>query len=140
MSLQLSEVTSETDFEIIAPLLYAAFHEPYHPFYEFLNSTQGTYEEQIQAKAIRHAANWRADKAQHWLKITDPTKDDEIIAVASFYVHETVPEPSKTPFVATWHPEGSTIRAFTSKWLGLNKKMAMERMDRPHIGESNAKS
>ena len=119
----------------IAPVLYAAFHEPFSPFYELLNNTQGTYEEQIRAKAVRHAKAWTANAAQHWLKITDPSNDNAVIAAASWSIYEKAPAVRKDPFDATWQPEGSVIRKFTSRWLGTLQDLQMSWLSKPHLGE-----
>lgn len=134
MAFQLSEVSSKEEFEAIAPMLYAAFHEPHNTFYEFLNNTQGTYEEQIRAKANRHALAWAANPAQHWLKITDPSKDNVVIAAASWFIYESTPEAAR-PLEATWQPEGSVIRTFTTQWLGKIRDMQKSSLSKPHMGE-----
>ncbi|KUJ15858.1 uncharacterized protein LY89DRAFT_647875 [Mollisia scopiformis] len=133
MALQLSEVISEHEFTSIAHVLYAAFHEPFNPFYELLNNTQGTYEEQIQAKAARHAEAWKDDPARHWLKITDSSNNNEVIAAASWLIYEEAPESSKAPIDAQWQPEGSIIREFTSRWLGAIVGSQQHALQKPHL-------
>lgn len=137
MALQLSEVTSEEEFSVIAPMLYAAFHDPFNPFYEFYNNTHGTYEEQVQAKARRHATAWAANPAQHWLKITDSSNNNVVVAAASWLIYKSPPGllPWNGPFDATWHPAGSVIRAFTTQWMGAIQDLQSHTSNKPHLGK-----
>ena len=136
MVFELSEITSDSEFADLATLLYDSFHEPYNPFFQLLNSTVGSREEQIRAKELRHAASWRSNPEQHWIKITDSAADSRLVAAASWFVHETAPTKADEPVVASWHRDGSTIRSFTSEWLSQLKKVSRERMMRPHLGQS----
>ncbi|MCJ1313004.1 hypothetical protein MMC25_006680 [Agyrium rufum] len=134
MSLQLVEVTSEADFEAIARTAYAGFRNPPNPFSNLYNDEEEINDEHITKKAPEIARAWLEKKAEcYWLKVVDSRMDNEIIAVACWSVHQA-PYSSDVKIEASWQPEGSTIREFTSQWLaGLKKDILVQAEGKSYI-------
>ena len=137
MSFNVVEVTSEEEFLETARVLYESFHNPFNPFYELFNGIEGTVEEQIQAKAKRHASTWRDSSTKHWLKIVEE-KDtgSDVVAAASWEMRREAPDMDEPEPVARWHPEGSLLCEFATKWFRELEEVRKPFLKKPHLGKT----
>ncbi|KAF2740755.1 hypothetical protein EJ04DRAFT_548281 [Polyplosphaeria fusca] len=134
MPFQLSEVTSVSDFDLIMPVLFRSFHQPYNTLSKFFNPIHTTPEAAIEASKERQISLWKSNPACHWLKVTE-TDSAQIVGAASWFVNVAVKPPSaeKKPFQAKWHIEGSDEKAFAEKLIGGLIEFGAARMTRPHL-------
>ena len=137
MPLQLAEVTSDSDFDILIPLLWLSYENPRIPFLPLLFPVEDESAE-AREKAVQRTKEiminmHHVDLSSHWFKVTD-TDTDTIIAGARWHVHQVDPYSSapEKPFVVTSWPEGDR-RKFATMNIGQVILPRMKRYRRPHL-------
>lgn len=137
MPLQLAEVTSDSDFDHLIPLLWLSYESPRIPFLPLLfpvnDESPKAREKAVQRTKEVMMHMHHADPSSHWLKVTD-TDTDTIVAGARWHVHEADPyssAPEKSFVVTSW-PEGDR-RKFATMNIGQVILPRMKRYRRPHL-------
>ena len=101
MPLELTELTSDNDFQPLMKTLHDSYSHPYNGFWEIFKGKST-------AECQERYTQWhRADPTSHWIYVKD-TETDEIVGGTQWNVFETNPfaEP-KPPMAAYWIEEGS---------------------------------
>lgn len=137
MPLQLAEVTSDSDFDHLIPLLWLSYESPPIPFLPLLfpvnDESPKAREKAVQRTKEVMMHMHHADPSSRWLKVTD-TDSDTIVAGARWHVHEADPyssAPEKSFVVTSW-PEGDR-RKFATLNIGQVVLPRMKRYRRPHL-------
>jgi GNAT superfamily N-acetyltransferase len=134
--LQLSEVCSDDDFDILIPLLWHSYSDPRIPFLPLLFSAQDdSPESREKAMAIsKHLflKMHHADPSSHWFKVTD-SETSEVVGGCRWHVHKTNPYvgAKAANFVAPFYSD-ATEKDFTSLVLGQILNPRTVRYAKPH--------
>lgn len=101
MSLQISEVQTESEFTEVVAIEHEAYSKPLNGFWEILKGPSAS------ECATRQWSWHTAESGSHWLKVTD-SKTGKAVGAAEWIVHESNPfaKPS-LPLEAYWWPEGT---------------------------------
>ncbi|KAL1593218.1 hypothetical protein SLS60_010826 [Paraconiothyrium brasiliense] len=126
MSLQLFEVTSESEFDAIWSIHFKAFHNPYNAFSKFFNPIHTSLDEAVTASKERHVRMRKANKACHWTKVVK-TKSNAACWMLNVGAH------APDPFVANWHIEGTDEKFFAEKLIGGLQNLVTKRVPRPYV-------
>jgi hypothetical protein len=137
MTFQLSEVSSDSDFDQLIPLLWRSYATPCITLLPLLfpveNDSPQAHEKQVaQCKAVMMHMH-HSDPSSHWLKVTDTTTGS-VIAGCRWHVYDKDPysnAPEK-PFVVTSWPEGD-CRKYAERCLGAIILPRKSRYRRPHL-------
>ena len=100
MSLQLSEIHTESDLSDVIAVAFDAYREPLNTFWEAFKGPS------IAECSARQWSLHIEESGSHWLKVTD-TETDQIVGGGQWICHETNPyEKPEPPLKADWWPEG----------------------------------
>jgi hypothetical protein len=137
MTFQLTEVTSDSDFDQLIPLLWRSYAVPRITFLPLLfpaeNDSPEAHEKQVvQCKAAMMHLH-HGDSSSHWLKVTD-AETGFVVAGCRWHVHEKVPYSNmpENPFVVTSWPEGDR-RKYATKCIGDIILPRRTRYRKPHL-------
>lgn len=138
MDLQVAEVTSDSDFDEIVPLLWLAYSNPRIPYLPLLfpaeNDSPEAREKQVKLSkdGLMHAHH--SNPSSHWIKVTDKSSG-KIVAACRWHIHEKDPYSGKPPLVLnlTAWPEGDR-KKFAEMSLGSIILPRRQRYTRPHVG------
>lgn len=134
MSITVSVVTDEGDFNEITPMAWDAWQSPYNPQLKHFRSVVDTRAEAVAFGNERALKAFRKKGPKMFmLKATDEDTNS-IIGFAQWYVNDK-PDPYGERIVATWHPEGSDEREFAERFINGLWKYIGDRVTRPHMGE-----
>lgn len=137
MPLQLRQVTSDADFDVLIPLQWTSYEDPFNPFLILFCPIRGTgptaRAESLQESKERQLQWHNADPSSQWLQVVD-TDTGMVIGGAEWNVHESDPyaKPPEHPLTAYWWEEWEKrefVDQALSQWMGPR----MERMRKPHL-------
>ncbi|KAF2188341.1 putative GNAT family acetyltransferase [Zopfia rhizophila CBS 207.26] len=134
--IELSEVKSDDDLDILTPLLWYSYSHPAIPFLPLLfpapdDSPEGK-DRAIQTSRQLFRKMHQADPSSHWLKVTD-TETGEVIGGCRWHLHRADPYVSVRgkKFIAPTYPDGAE-KDFASLVLGQVLNPRAERYAKPH--------
>jgi hypothetical protein len=137
MTFQLTEVTSDSDFDQLIPLLWRSYAVPRITLLPLLfpaeNDSPEAREKQVaQCKAAMMHLH-HADPSSHWLKVTD-VETGTTVAGCRWHVHEKDPYSNmpEKPFVVTSWPEGDR-RKYATMCIGDIILPRRTRYRKPHL-------
>ncbi|KAF1970881.1 hypothetical protein BU23DRAFT_570360 [Bimuria novae-zelandiae CBS 107.79] len=132
MTITISLITSEADFEEISPMVLDGWHSPYNPQLKHFRPVLPTRADAISYSSQRDVAKLREhDPKRFMLKAVD-SATNAIIGFAQWYVNDK-PDPYGERTVATWHPEGSDEREFAERFINGLWAFIGKRVTRPHM-------
>ena len=135
MPLQVSLITSPTDFDQICPMDYDAWRTPGNPQLKHFRPVLPTREEEIAYTKDRDTKRLReADPNSFMIKVWDD-ETNEIIGWAVWVINDPEAQVEDGKAVASWHPEGSEQKEFAEIFINGLWKFLGERVTRKHLGK-----
>lgn len=134
------EARTREEVDALAPVIFAAFHDPYIAEYQFLHPFYGhpaaAASDPVKSSQERRWNSFQANKASHWIYVRDDA-DGKVVGATEWLFFETNPFPAgpATKLEANWWPPGES-RDFTESLIQQIYKPRMVFMQMPHAGMS----
>lgn len=134
MSFEISEITSDTDFDELVEVEFVSFENPPNAFrnlfYPILGTAPDARQIAIKEATARIIQSHKSNPFSHWIKAVDP-QSQRLVGAALWIFFESDPYTGKPLPECTWWPDGEG-KDFTNIWWHKLMQPRIKYMSRRH--------